>query len=131
MPEDIKAADALNLQNRNQHLIEIPLSQCMNIKTLVPKLKRSALEHVHIGSFMLFQQNTKVAPKVKGFASVYNLSCKMLNSCAKKRVKLIYHQMHSKIVFPLKEKRQTPNNKISTNLQDQGVSLFPGVAWLC
>lgn len=34
--------------------------------------------------------------------------------------------MYGKIVFPLREKKI-----ISTNLQDRGVSLCPGVAWLC
>lgn len=38
-PEDIKVADALNLQSRHQQLSEMPPIQYMNIKTLVPKQK--------------------------------------------------------------------------------------------
>lgn len=65
-----------------------------------------------MGSFMLFQQSTKVALKVKDFAAIYNLSHKMLNSWAKKKkIKLIYHQMHSKTVFPLKEKENKTKTK--------------------
>lgn len=59
-PEDIKAADPLNFWSRNQLFLEIPLVQCMPIKTLTSKLEKIALEHVHAGS----SYATSIAHKV-------------------------------------------------------------------
>lgn len=128
-PEDIKAANALDLWKRNQLLIRIPLIQCTYIKTLAPKgEKKIALEHVHTGSSYAISTEHKVNIKTytnKGFCfSLWFISQNVEFLC--KEVKLIYYQMHGKIDFPLREKNIT-----STNLQGQGVSLCRGVAWLC